>query len=436
MNKQVLESFVYIYRHAGKPPFDESGWLSFALVNRTAPFLTAIKNYAEKACPDDISISQRHNRIDIQNIGEQQGILDFKISKPSNRYYETINDFLKESNAIKGEIPDYYYIQECDYLCGDEKKTEIIYIEQMSSLVIFLKETLTHTVPEPTKLQFILLTHDKNNIAQKILLTTNCKKNNLVELEGFEDFRQRFEIDDSHKPERLSVFKQSLAELLASEPDESKRFPRILNNFSELKEIYNFNYESYIGKFSFNKLKAEIVAKSNELIKDINSILNNMASKTLVAPISLVALKFVNSESDKIQWFIFVGLVAISLVLSTVLYHQFSNLKHLKENISGVFSDLKSHQDCGKVKNCKVEELANKNQNRLQKKLVFLKRSFVFMGIIIWLPVFLFLFYKFNAEIVSFIVILKGVFVSTTNNIHNFVMDFMSKLTDKPNVIE
>ena len=259
--------------------------------------------------------------------------------------------------------------------------------------------------------QFVLLTHDKESLAaRKQVFETQYQYSEIRKLSGLEQIEEIAEKEDLHSSERVVVFRSALAEILERERDPRKRFTFLLTHFDELKEKYDQNYETYINGFALDKFKMEVVTKSDELIQKLNTTLNDIVTKVLIVPASLLALKALGGDNNiTADIMVTIAIIAISFILTFLVRHQFSNLAQIGDNIETLFKEFDNREG-------KACTFARENKQKLlQKKAAIRKYLWAFI-IVVWLPSFLCLAYLLKRysfetiwhELYSWVVIFKS----------------------------
>lgn len=389
-----LKDFVCLYRLCGKPPISDESF-SFATDSADIKILQALKDFLGHSEEDVTGLSSSGQTVfvdfSISDFIDKQ--LSFNCEVPSKGFHESFESFVNDTPSLhKGDMPEQFYIRERDYLHGQgEVLPEVQKIDHARNLVAFLEKVITHSEEKANHVRFVLLTHDKDtHSARKQIFETNFHFSDIQELTGLEQLKQILYERDLHRNERFAILRNTLAGFLEKEPDSNNRFAFILKHFGELKEQYDLNYETYINKFAFNKFEMEVVSKSDLLLQKLNTTLNDIVTKVLVVPAGLLALKALGGSncltSDLMVVF---AILSISLVMTLLVLHQFSNLKQIECNIQSVFRDFNKGGDNAK-------KIAQDN-----KKLLLRKKSFIHWSLwgfiaIVWLPCLLCLAYLFK----------------------------------------
>lgn len=407
-----LNDFVFLYRACGRPPIKDDCF-SYRTDSVTDNLIQSFNNFYLNSQQDLTSVTVSGTLtsppLEVSDKGKS---LSFDCHIPASGFHQDINSFVKSTPSLhKGAMPPVFYINQIDYLHGEcAVIDEIDKITRVCRLISFLKNVLTHSEEKTNFIQFVLLTHKGNQSVRKQIFETRFEYEDIIgqiEIELLEEITGKH---DLHSTERIAVFRNSLAEMLEKEYDSQRRFSFLLKNFNDLLNSYKQNYETYINGFALNRFKMEVVAKSDELIQKLNTTLNDIVSKVLVVPASLLALKALGG-SNNITTDIMVtfAIIVISFILTILVWYQFSNLKHIEENIKTLFKEFDD-------KNERAAEFAQENKDKLLKKKRFIKRCLVAFIFIVWLPSILCIAYLMKAysfaviwkELLSWITIFKS----------------------------
>lgn len=382
--EEKLRDFVRLYRLCEKPSIVEDSF-SFQTDKAGNNLLQALHDFLV------------HSEFDITGLvsGGNPVLIPFKVSDylnqplsfncqiPSQGFYETFEMFVDNTPSLhKGDIPALFYIKDCDYFHGQgETASDFHRIDRTCRLINYLEKIITHSETKTNHIRFVLLTHDKDTqSARKQIFESRFQYSDTRKLSELEQIEQIVEEKDLHHNERIAIFRNTLAEFLEKESDPEKRFTYILKNFKELKEQYDLNYETYINKFAFDKFELEVVNKSDELMQKLNTTLNDIVTKVLVVPAGVLALKALGGKNSiSTDLILIFAILAISVVLSLLVKHQFSNLNQIEKNIDSIFRNFRTGAT-------KANQTAQDNKKLLIQKKNFIYNSLWVFLAVVWLP--------------------------------------------------
>lgn len=411
---QRLKDFVRLYRLCERPPIAADSF-AYSAASADDTLILALNDFCKHSENDITGLVSGATRLTHPlRVNDHVGKpISFSCQIPANGFHEDFAAFVRNTPSVhKGALPEIFYISEKDYLHGEgEVIPEIEQVAKTCRLITFFDKVITHSESQDKHIRFVLLTHDKQTLtARKQVFETRYEYNEIRELPGLEQVEEITEKDDLHSSERIVVFRNALAECLEKESDPAKRFAFLLEHFGDLKEKYKQNYETYINGFALDKFKMEVVTKSDELIQKLNTTLNDIVTKVLIVPASLLALKALGGENNiTTDMMVTIAIVVISLILTFLVRHQFSNLGQIGENIEVLFKEFANREG-------KACEFARENKHELlRKKATIYKYLFAFI-IIVWLPSLLCLAYLLKRysfesiwdELASWITIFKS----------------------------
>jgi hypothetical protein len=379
----ILRDFVRLYRVCGRPSIADDSF-SYSTDSATDNLIQVFNDFCVHSQQDITSVKVSgvlaSPPLEVCDAGKT---LAFNCHVPSSGFHENIGSFVKKTPSLhKGVMPTMFYISQIDYFHGEsEVVDEIDRIARVCRFISFLGKVLTHSEDKANCTQFILLTHDKGNqSARKQLFETRFEYSDIVEPIEIKLLEEITEKEDLHSTERVAVFRNTLAEFLEKEYDPKRRFAFLLKNIKNIINDYRQNYETYINGFALNKFKMEVVSKSDELIQKLNATLNDIVSKVLVVPASLLALKALGGSNDiTTDIMVTFSIIAISILITILVWYQFSSINQIEENIKLLFKEFDNREGA-------AADVARENKKRLlQKKYNIKIYLFIFM-FIVWLP--------------------------------------------------
>lgn len=388
---QRLKGFVRLYRLCERPPIVEDSF-AYSADSADDTLILALNDFCKHSENDITGLASGATRLThplrvSDHVGKP---ISFSCQTPANGFHKDFTAFVQNSPSVhKRGLPDVFYISEKDYLHGEKGAIpEISKVEMICRFIIFLEKVITHIDPKDKHTRFVLLTHDKETLtARKQDFETRYEYSDTRELPGLEQVEEIAEKDDLHSSERIAVFRNALAEILEKEPDSKKRFVFLLRHFDELKDKYQQNYETYINRFALDKFKMEVVTKSDELIQKLNSTLNDIVTKVLIVPASLLALKALGGDNNiTADIMVTIAIFAISVILIFLVRHQFSNLAQIRVNIRTLFKEFANRGE-------KACTFALENEQKLLKKNAAIRRYLWVFIFVVLLPPLLCLVY-------------------------------------------
>ena len=157
-------------------------------------------------------------------------------------------------------------------------------------------------------------------------------------LDGFSIVEALF-LDNSHKEQKSSIFKEVMYGLLINIPVKD-RLNYLLINFGEFSKRFNENYQLFVSEFSFDDVRKEYEENKRDYLTKLNNIFSSVQTKMLGIPISLaIASLKMSAVVDGISfWTNF--LLAISITIYSIM--MFMLIANQKHTLSAVKNEYQS----------------------------------------------------------------------------------------------
>ncbi|MCL1127946.1 hypothetical protein [Shewanella surugensis] len=205
----------------------------------------------------------------------------------------------------------------------------------ISSFLHLLNDNADHSTKVTSKVIDELVFLHKSRLDIPIILTTDSLNE---ALDGYSIVDSLFK-DDSHKEQKISIFKEVMYGLLINIPVKD-RLNYLLLNFGEFSKRFNENYQLFVSEFSFDDVRKEYEENKRDYLTKLNDIFSSVQTKMLGIPISLAIASFkMSSVVDGISfWTNF--LLAISITIYSIM--MFMLIANQKHTLSAVKSEYQS----------------------------------------------------------------------------------------------
>lgn len=319
---------------------------------------------------------------------------------PGKIFFQNSNDYVKEKDFESNGSLGFFYLIEENYAQGEIEKPELIKkLDTINEVIEFLSKVLPHSQRGPNLVTFVYFPEDKNgNAKSKRLFYSSFSSEDLnADLTSFVKLRETISQKDCHQPERVAVFRNSLAELFGEKSNSDiDSFSFMLNNFERLYEIYKDNYDTYINGFSLEKIKKEITDYHQQFSKAISDGMNEVVSKSLAIPASIAAgALLMRIDGPTGDLFMLVVLLLTAVITSMLLSWQKISIRDNEILIKKAFSSFTEESEV--TESARI--FSEQTMENLLKKAKGVKARVNWMFIIVWLPAVIasfFLFFKYN----------------------------------------
>ncbi len=185
--------------------------------------------------------------------------------------------------------------------------------------------------------------------------------------------------NDRNQSQEFQVFfREQIIESLSAYSKEL-RFPQLLYNIKSILEASERNYEIFLNKFSFEKLKENFRKERNEYFSAIRDIVNQLLNKIVSIPISISASVFAVyklKDEPRYSWIVVVAFIIYSLFTSYLL-------RLLNLDIGEIKIDFDKDIDTIKKSSNIPEATVNTESSKVYKKINRLNTTIGILQIIL-----------------------------------------------------
>jgi len=295
------------------------------------------------------------------------------------RFYDTLDDFVENSNVSRGEFPEFYYVVDLDYSNTDkdeEPPKEISSLLTLSKLIKYLSK-LAHYHDQKSSLKYIKLVFVQQNDPDKlppVEIETRIKKYllkypppdiNLIEGLSSEDAKK-----SPHYNARLGVFSISIVEFIRKKQVGIPAFSFLVNKWDSFIELYNNNLNTYISGFAFHKAKQDVANAELSISEQYSKVISDIAGKLFGIPISFAAVITIGqSDSAFSSTFMVLGLLVAAAVIAGIVDNQqlqFGRVCHAKDIVLNALEGKKEiFPESLREKIIEMQTALDKNSSKL-----------------------------------------------------------------------
>ncbi len=309
------------------------------------------------------------------------------------RFYANVEDFAVQCEALgRGVIPDNYYLREEDFQSAVGKAPEklaklleiVKIIQGLSKLsfaasagsgwqrLLFVvpagKDVAPRTVEVDTKITLRCLDAASPDAAILFGITSDDAEMTL------------------HVNEHRQLFRTAVATVLARRLPESGvgSFEYLIENWSEIVNLYQLNADCYVQNFSFEKMRAEVGRIELDYATRVSAILGESSSKLLALPLSVAGLAgVVGARGFAEAALLILGMVVVALILSGVIQNQLFAAERVEAGFRLAISDV----DGGSAKypDSLVSSVESAKKG-FERQLVFLQKIYAVVRPLAWVP--------------------------------------------------
>lgn len=291
--------------------------------------------------------------------------VSFKISLSTNprKIFSNIDDLVSSFRPIQqGTMPEEFYLIDEDHLYPSDPDNiaSVSKVEKACRFMKFLEKVLPHTegrIDNHTDLKFVLFSKDFYNTkkSKKIVFCSKFKYSSLPEEMEETGFLESLGSEnDLHTYERITIFQNSLVELLSSAQD-GQEFVYLLNNLEKLEKIYKSNYAIYINDFHLEEFKKDVVESYTKFSEDIDNKINSLASKIFAIPAVSTAMLFlrtaqsngVNNDAKDYSLLIY-SVILVTFLISYINFQWImKSFCMIEKNVNEVFGRFEGQEQNG-----------------------------------------------------------------------------------------
>lgn len=401
-----LKTLVDLYRLAGKPAIDGLH-LTLALPYSTeaktilAHFMSA--NYFQQFVADGEFYI---DGIEIQdtNLPDTWVEIELTLKLPRDsvhRFHKSVTELIKFSSVRNGDFPDDFYICDEDFHSADIivpasiRKVESIcnLIKSLSKLAHYHDKKATDGEP---RLVFIQGSEGRSKSALlQPIITKEMLSYTDVDCSIVEKLQDDFSAEDvNHHVEKRGIFRNTLVEFVN---DNGYDFEQLIKHWTEFRLSYDNNLSVYLSGFSFHKSRKEVAAAELEFAEKTAKTINELTTKILAVPISLLAAVGLWKLHNLTEQFIaLTGIIFTSVIINLIILSQSKQLRRIIHSRDMVFSPFLL-----KLKNY-PNELQNdisRATDELNKNEKFSKKVLCLFYVLCWIPTvvgIIIIFLKYN----------------------------------------
>ncbi|HEQ3516354.1 hypothetical protein [Vibrio parahaemolyticus] len=298
--------------------------------------LLTIEDLASNNSPEaEDTVIDREYRVSISLVNLHQDGVEI---------YSNWSQFFKKSKN-KHIIPDSFYIisdkskftGDTESLTGDLKH----YINTVVLIKILLDQADHTDIVNGSNVPNAIMLH-KNRLE----IPCNYKLEDIQSgIDGITHISKWIK-DESHKDQRVSIFKTALYDFLKS-VQKDRRFEYLLTHFGEFSAQVIENYDLFVSEFSFDDVRLEYQEKKREYMLKINETFSSIQTKALGIPVSLafVALRLSTSKTGDVteatNMLLFASALVYGLMMWLLIQNQKHSLKSIETEYQGQINRLK-----------------------------------------------------------------------------------------------
>lgn len=261
-------------------------------------------------------------------------------TKQADLYYKNIEDFFNRlktftSHKVITTMESEFYIIQDDISNTDALTA--IWKEKYESLQNFLSslKIIAHHSTKSDDLVFISHS-EKKDIS--IVVSTSLKEipNDLVFNKKYDDFLTDIINEDNNNLKIKAIFRSSLSEFF-EKTNQPNKLHYLLDNYKELQDIYQKNYEIFVNGVSLNKIKSELAQEQLKLFEAVNKGMQEVTSRVMLIPgfafLSMILRSQFNMPINDF-WLIGVALLFVSCIVLISIINQQKMLSILDDSAS------------------------------------------------------------------------------------------------------
>lgn len=331
-------------------------------------------------------------RLDNSAIGEHNGIKYVELKGKTGVFFDSIEDLWQQMHRSNTKIENYFLIKQ--KISPFFKNS--LSIDELIDKYYSLLNTLD-SVSDSSDNTFFTYFIPFDDVTKKIKLIKFISYNEFLELSGFDfnKIQEFMRIDNVHKSEKNNIFKSTLYDFLKNKNSDEISLRDFLTDFNALTEKLFQNYNIYINKFSFDKVRNEVESKSLSYIDTISKTVSEVQSKSLAMPGVIFVLAVFNKQLGKLSddglfhfifslsasyLFMFIALFATHIISELMLGVQIQTSRYL-----GV--EIKKNEKEYLVKNISIRDEIKYIYEKLSR---MQESAFIRINAVLWITRFIY----------------------------------------------
>ncbi|MDT0207817.1 hypothetical protein [Serratia marcescens] len=282
-------------------------------------------------------------------------------------FYQSVDDLWRDVRN-SSSLPEIYYLLNGNGSESDEKK--VICIESYLEWKNVVAKISNYHVDKDC---VIFVPNDSGG--KELFINMSCSLKDVLGQNGCDinlknalEFIKVLSIDDAQSPERISIMRAALLDVLGE--DDNKSITSLINKSAKFYKRYNELLDLYTKRFSVNKILNELDQKNLEYTSKINEFVSSSQSKAFTIPGALIAIGGLAKASGFLDSIlIFIGLLMVYFITKMSNDVHFESYSSLKKNLIDAFSRYAKFDEGAEVK-----DAANKLSSELYYKIDNAKR--------------------------------------------------------------
>lgn len=287
-------------------------------------------------------------------------------------FYQDINDFWTETRN-SSTLPEIYFILK-------DKQSSIHDCDlSITCIKCYLewKNVVSKIANYCVEKDYIIFIPNESG-GKELVINISCSLQDVFSntdstacLENALEFVKVLSIDDAQSPERISIMKSALLDILSE--DEQKNIVSILMKHAKFYKRYNELLDLYTKRFSVNKILSEIEQKNLEYTTRINEFISSSQNKAFAIPGALIAIGgLVKSPDFLTLLLIYIGLTMVYKITKMANDVHMESYDSITDDIDESFSRYYKFDEGAEVRGS-----AQKTMEILKSKIVKAKGRLV-----------------------------------------------------------
>lgn len=272
----------------------------------------------------------------------------------SSRFYSNFDEFVSNNSSLnRGGIPAEFYLINEDCFSGDDENVYLKAISNFSQFVICLSELAHYHDSKSSdnvfKLVFIHPEDGGGKRAVEIKVDADSEVVMLakdIDISLLHSLCKYDQKTDMHYYEKLNIFAVSLIDEISRESDNDKKFFYLVKNWSCFLEAFDKNISTYMSGFAFHKAKRDVAEAEINLTEKLSKLISDITTRVLSIPLSFAAIiALLKAESFWQSFFIVIGILMASIIISQLVDNQQRQLKRVSSSIDMIVNAFVGKQD-------------------------------------------------------------------------------------------
>lgn len=298
-----------------------------------------------------------------QKLADSKAKVNLSLSMPKNAYQSWSALLSVKKNRLA--IPDFFMIIDENFKIFSTRDDHPL-VNSYRNIIVLIEQLKNIADHENGPGSLIFLGRSK------LTIDINYNKNALETLNaaGLERLTEIMRSEE-HITQKKLILQETLFNMLL-QVNPNSRFEILLQRLQDLFIQFEHSYRFFITSFSFEEVRKEYEEKYREYNSKLNSSINDVATKALATPITMLfSISNITTSSTIISnYAIAISAILVSTFIIFLVQSNINNLSVIKDEYKNLFERLSSHLTIGDAITTGIENEIKGIIQRLDKRVI------------------------------------------------------------------